>query len=99
MGPFNQVKKMFAPTRIIATVLMVVCLVMTIVSAVAVSQSLIALCPYPSLIKCIFCFQLNKAGLSLLFVILQFLSMTWYSLSYIPYARDAVKKTINACLA
>lgn len=25
--------------------------------------------------------------------------MTWYSLSYIPYARDAVKKTVSACIA
>ncbi|CAB3361373.1 Hypothetical predicted protein [Cloeon dipterum] len=77
MGPFNQIKKMFAPTRIIATILMVVCLVMTLVAAI----------------------WLHKAGLSLLFVILQFLAMTWYSLSYIPYARDAVKKSVNACLS
>ncbi|XP_059488595.1 vesicle transport protein SFT2A [Neocloeon triangulifer] len=77
MGPFNQIKKMFAPTRAIATILMITCLILTLVAALV----------------------LKKAGLSLLFVILQFLAMTWYSLSYIPYARDAVKKTINACLA
>ena len=33
----------------------------------------------------------HKKGLAV-FCILQFLSMTWYSLSYIPYARDAVIK-------
>ncbi|XP_017495075.1 PREDICTED: vesicle transport protein SFT2A-like, partial [Rhagoletis zephyria] len=41
---------------------------------------------------------LHKAGLTLIFIIIQSLAMTWYSLSYIPYARDAVKKTISACL-
>lgn len=30
--------------------------------------------------------------LALIFIIIQFLAHTWYSLSYIPYARDAVKK-------
>ncbi|CAG9773739.1 unnamed protein product [Ceutorhynchus assimilis] len=40
----------------------------------------------------------QKAGLALLFIIIQSLSMTWYSLSYIPYARDAVKKTVTACV-
>ncbi|XP_030745390.1 vesicle transport protein SFT2A [Sitophilus oryzae] len=41
----------------------------------------------------------HKAGLALLFIIIQSLSMTWYSLSYIPYARDAVKKTVMTCIA
>lgn len=41
---------------------------------------------------------LKNAGLALLFIIIQSLAMTWYSLSYIPYARDAVKKTCSACL-
>lgn len=43
-------------------------------------------------------FQLHKALLALIFIIIQSLAMTWYSLSYIPYARDMVKKTINTCL-
>ncbi|XP_019880401.2 vesicle transport protein SFT2A [Aethina tumida] len=76
MGPFNQFKKMFAPTRIIATVVVFISLIMTIISAVA----------------------LHKAILALLFIIIQFLAMTWYSLSYIPYARDAVKKTVMTCV-
>ncbi|KAI4456751.1 hypothetical protein MML48_8g00017050 [Holotrichia oblita] len=42
--------------------------------------------------------QLKNAGLALLFIIIQSLAMTWYSLSYIPYARDAVKKTLSACI-
>lgn len=31
-------------------------------------------------------------------VIIQFLAMTWYSLSYIPYARDAAKKCFASCV-
>ncbi|KAF6116103.1 SFT2 domain containing 1 [Phyllostomus discolor] len=38
----------------------------------------------------------RKKGLAVLFCILQFLSMTWYSLSYIPYARDAALKCCSS---
>ncbi|XP_045861076.1 vesicle transport protein SFT2A isoform X2 [Meles meles] len=41
----------------------------------------------------------HAKGLALLFCILQFLSMTWYSLSYIPYARDAVIKCCSSLLS
>uniref|UniRef100_A0A8D1CG40 Vesicle transport protein n=2 Tax=Sus scrofa TaxID=9823 RepID=A0A8D1CG40_PIG len=41
----------------------------------------------------------RKKGLALLFCILQFLSLTWYSLSYIPYARDAVIKCCSSLLS
>ncbi|XP_014213154.1 vesicle transport protein SFT2A isoform X1 [Copidosoma floridanum] len=77
MGPINQLKKMFAPTRIIATILVFVSL---------------GLALYFALIRRI-------AITSLLFIIIQTLAMLWYSLSYIPYARDAVKKTVEACIA
>ena len=40
----------------------------------------------------------HKKGLAILFCICQFLSFTWYSLSYIPYARDAVTKTVTSCI-
>lgn len=76
MGPINQIKKMFAPTRIIATIIVVVALGMTLFAA-----------------------HKDKAGLALLFIIIQSIAMTWYSLSYIPYARDAVKKTVSSCIA
>lgn len=39
----------------------------------------------------------KKRGLAVLFCICQFLSMTWYSLSYIPFARDAAKKAVSSC--
>ncbi|CAH2221573.1 vesicle transport SFT2B [Pelobates cultripes] len=38
-------------------------------------------------------------GLALLFCILQFVAMTWYSISYIPFARDAVKKCFTMCIS
>ncbi|NP_663487.1 vesicle transport protein SFT2B [Mus musculus] len=76
MGPLKQLKRMFEPTRLIATILVLLCFALTLCSA----------------------FLWNK-GLALIFCILQSLALTWYSLSYIPYARDAVKKCFAVCLA
>ncbi|XP_073483698.1 vesicle transport protein SFT2A isoform X5 [Aquarana catesbeiana] len=58
MGPVKQLKKMFEPTRLIATVVML----------------------------------WQKKGLAFLFCILQFLAMTWYSISYIPFASDPSRR-------
>ncbi|KAL1121996.1 hypothetical protein AAG570_003404, partial [Ranatra chinensis] len=76
MGPINQLKKMFNPTRVVATVMVLVMIGLTLFAAIK-----------------------KNAGLCLLFIILEWLAMTWYSLSYIPYARDVVKKTFEACIA
>ncbi|XP_044143292.1 vesicle transport protein SFT2A isoform X2 [Bufo gargarizans] len=76
MGPLKQLKKMFEPTRLIATIVMLLCLVCTLCSV----------------------FWWQKKGLALLFCILQFLAMTWYSISFIPFARDAVIKCFTTCL-
>jgi len=70
MGPVAQCQKMFEPTRLIATILMLTFLILTLMSAL----------------------WWGKKGLSIIFCILQFGAMTWYSISYIPYARDAIKK-------
>ncbi|XP_039600897.1 vesicle transport protein SFT2B-like [Polypterus senegalus] len=43
-------------------------------------------------------FWWKNNGLAVLFCILQFFAMAWYSLSFIPFARDAVKKFFSACL-
>jgi len=74
MGPVNQVKKMCASTRVIATFIMLLSLFLTLWSAL----------------------YWKKNGLVLIFIIIQFLAMTWYSISYIPFARDAVKKTLGS---
>ncbi|XP_015174657.1 PREDICTED: vesicle transport protein SFT2A isoform X2 [Polistes dominula] len=76
MGPINQLKKMFAATRIIATIVVFISIGMTLFAAL----------------------HLNNPGLALIFIIIQSIAMTWYSLSYIPYARDAVKKTVESCI-
>ncbi|XP_018326504.1 vesicle transport protein SFT2A [Agrilus planipennis] len=76
MGPVNQIKKMFAPTRAIATAIVLVTFALTLYAAI----------------------ELQKPVLALLFIVIQSLAMTWYSLSYIPYARDAVKKTVTTCI-
>ncbi|XP_051504069.1 vesicle transport protein SFT2A isoform X1 [Myxocyprinus asiaticus] len=77
MGPLKQLKRMFEPTRLIATILMLLFLVLTLCAV----------------------FWWNKRGLAIIFCILQFLSMTWYSISYIPFARDAVIKCFTSCLS
>ncbi|XP_065057449.1 vesicle transport protein SFT2A-like isoform X2 [Rhopilema esculentum] len=41
----------------------------------------------------------KKNGLALLFCIIQYLAMTWYCLSYIPFARNAVKRIFSSCLS
>ncbi|XP_030627522.1 vesicle transport protein SFT2A [Chanos chanos] len=76
MGPLKQLKRMFEPTRLIATCVMLLCFVLTLCSV----------------------FWWHKKGLAIIFCILQFLAMTWYSISYIPFARDAVIKCFTSCL-
>ncbi|XP_031587940.1 vesicle transport protein SFT2A [Oreochromis aureus] len=77
MGPLKQLKRMFEPTRLIATIVVLLCLVLTLCSV----------------------FWWGKKGLAIIFCILQFLAMTWYSISYIPFARDAVIKCFTTCLS
>ncbi|KAL6107612.1 uncharacterized protein ACO6RY_18345 [Pungitius sinensis] len=43
-------------------------------------------------------FWWKNFGLALLFVILQVLSFAWYSLSYIPFMRDAILKMFAVCV-
>ncbi|XP_071956306.1 vesicle transport protein SFT2B-like [Antedon mediterranea] len=77
MGPVRQLKNMFKPTRIIATILVIVLLALTLCAAL----------------------WWKNSGLAIIFCIGQFLALTWYSLSYIPYARDAVTKCCTSCVA
>ncbi|XP_069830486.1 vesicle transport protein SFT2A isoform X2 [Dendropsophus ebraccatus] len=76
MGPLKQLKKMFELTRLITTIIMLLCFICTLCAV----------------------FWWNKKGLALLFCILQFLAMTWYSISFIPFARDAIIKCFTSCL-
>lgn len=76
-GPVAQIKSMFKETRIFATIIMLLMLVLTLCAGL----------------------WWKNGGLCLLFCILQFLAFTWYSISYIPFARDAVKKCFGACIS
>ncbi|XP_039593957.1 vesicle transport protein SFT2A isoform X1 [Polypterus senegalus] len=76
MGPFKQLKRMFDPTRLIATIVMLLFFALTLCAV----------------------FWWNKKGLAIIFCVLQFLAMTWYSLSYIPFARDAIIKCFTSCM-
>jgi len=73
IGFFRQLKLMFKPVRIVASVVFIASIALVLVGA----------------------FALNSGILSLVFVIVEFLAYTWYTLSYIPYARAAVTKTIG----
>ncbi|KAJ7396767.1 hypothetical protein BTVI_142003 [Pitangus sulphuratus] len=64
MGPMKQLKRMFEPTRLIATVVMLA----------------------SNTLQINYSGKWHKAGLALLFCILQFFAMAWYSISFIPYA-------------
>ncbi|XP_050430633.1 vesicle transport protein SFT2A [Adelges cooleyi] len=77
MGPMKQVKKMFSSSRIIATVIALVMIVLTLVAAIG----------------------MKNAPLTFLCIIFQFLALTWYSLSYIPYAREAIKSSMSTIMA
>lgn len=105
---------MFKEKRIIATVVMLVCIVLTLMAAFWVRQPARALVRWvcyrgrccaavpggrePVLIRPGGCLQWHNGGLCLIFVILQFLAFTWYCLSYIPYAR-CVHGRAAACAA
>lgn len=41
--------------------------------------------------------HLHSVLLTLIFCFIQFLAMTWYSLSFIPYARNIVKSALTKC--
>ena len=77
VGPKKQFKNMTDKTRLGTTIVYVLSLVGTLVSA----------------------FVLKKAIVVLLFIIVQFLALIWYSLSYIPYARTLVKKCFKSATA
>ncbi|XP_059842028.1 vesicle transport protein SFT2A [Hypanus sabinus] len=76
MGPLKQLKKMVDPNRLVTTIVMLLCFILTLCAV----------------------FWWHKKGLALIFCILQFLATTWYSLSYIPFARDAIIKCCTSCV-
>ncbi|KDQ60637.1 hypothetical protein JAAARDRAFT_124780 [Jaapia argillacea MUCL 33604] len=73
IGFYKQLKLMFKPVRIVATIVFLGAIGLIFVGA----------------------FVLRNDVLCLIFVIIEYLAYTWYTLSYIPYARTAVLKVFG----
>ena len=71
-GPKRQCQKMFQETRAIATSMYLICMITTVIVATA---DLGLKTPV-------------KVGVCILLIVLQFIALCWYCLSYIPYARQ-----------
>jgi len=76
-GPIAQIKSMTDKTRLVATGLMLMFTILTLISGLV----------------------LNQPGLTIICFTCQYISCIWYMLSYIPFARNAVKKCFGACIA
>lgn len=74
-GPINQIKKMFEPTRLIATLAYVAMIILTLVSGLVLRNPILA-------IACI---------------VGQYAAMGWYSISFIPYARETLRAFLGRC--
>lgn len=73
IGFFKQLKVMFKPVRVVATILFFATIGLVFVGA----------------------FVIGSEILCIIFVIIEYLAYTWYCLSYIPYARTAVKNMVG----
>jgi len=73
IGFFTQLKLMFKPIRVIATIMLFVSMGLVFVGAFVIGSGL----------------------LCIIFVIIEYLAYTWYSISYIPYARTAALKMVG----
>jgi len=73
IGFFQQIKLMFKPVRVVATIVFLASIGLVFVGA----------------------FVLKNDLLCIIFVIVEYLAYTWYTLSYIPYARTGILKMIG----
>ncbi|KAH9934830.1 SFT2-domain-containing protein [Fomitopsis serialis] len=73
IGFFKQIKLMFKPIRVVATVVFLLSIVLVLVGA----------------------FVIGSDVLCLVFVFIEYIAFTWYTLSYIPYARSAILKVFG----
>jgi len=69
IGFASQIKGMFKPVRVVATLVLFATIGLIFVGA----------------------FVIGSSVLCIIFVVVEYLAYTWYTLSYIPYARSAVK--------
>ncbi|KIO26128.1 hypothetical protein M407DRAFT_243837 [Tulasnella calospora MUT 4182] len=73
IGFGSQLKQMFKPVRVVATLVLIACIGLIFVGAFVIKNDI----------------------LCVVFVIIEYLAYTWYCLSYIPYARTAVKSLLG----
>jgi len=73
IGFLKQLKLMFKPVRVVASIVFLASIGLVFVAA----------------------FVLSNEILCIVFVIIEYLAYTWYTLSYIPYARAAVSKAVG----
>ncbi|KAF8926789.1 Got1/Sft2-like family-domain-containing protein [Dissophora ornata] len=76
IGPGKQIKTMFAPVRMVASIVFLSMIVITLIVAFTIQSSI----------------------LCLILCVIQFLALFWYSASYIPYGRAAIKKVVGGCI-
>ncbi|KAG0207906.1 hypothetical protein BGX28_000990 [Mortierella sp. GBA30] len=76
IGPARQLKTMFAPVRMVASIVYLSLIIITFIVA----------------------FTIKSTILCLVLCIIQFLALFWYSASYIPYGRAAIKKVVGGCM-
>eukprot|EP00455_Lapot_gusevi_P015857 TRINITY_DN1808_c0_g4_i1.p1 TRINITY_DN1808_c0_g4~~TRINITY_DN1808_c0_g4_i1.p1 ORF type:complete len:164 (-),score=14.45 TRINITY_DN1808_c0_g4_i1:144-635(-) len=77
MGPWNQLKSMFAPVRALATIVYLASIILTLVVA----------------------FKSHSILLVLMMIVIQFLALLWYCLSYIPYGREFVTSCCRSTIS
>ncbi|KAG8886468.1 hypothetical protein FRB97_002979 [Tulasnella sp. 331] len=73
VGFGSQIKQMFKPVRVVATLILLAAIGLIFVGAFIIKNDL----------------------LCIIFVIIEYLAYAWYTLSYIPYARSAVKGVLG----
>jgi hypothetical protein len=87
--------QMFNPVRVVATIVFIATVGLVFVGAFVIRISVSRICVLQSgrreLISCCGTPQV----LCIIFVIIEYLAYTWYCLSYIPYARTAIKNMIG----
>uniref|UniRef100_A0A914XUR6 Vesicle transport protein n=1 Tax=Panagrolaimus superbus TaxID=310955 RepID=A0A914XUR6_9BILA len=74
-GPIKQLKKMFEPTRIVASLIYILMIILTFIAGLVMQNVLLAV--------------ICTGG--------QYIAMAWYSLSYIPYAREMLLRCFGRC--
>jgi hypothetical protein len=80
---------MFKPIRVVATIILFASIGLVFVGAFVLGSELlcISMCHPTILMLLLISFTV--------FVIIEYLAYTWYTLSYIPYARSAVLKVFG----